>query len=400
MKKILFINSTYGTGGAPKVAKSLFDYLNKDSGYEAYFAYGRGEEAEEKNVVKIGYKWEIYLHAFLVRFLGIEGYGSYFSTLKLINFIKKEKFDVIHLHNIHGYYLNFFRLFDFLKTTDIKIIWTLHDEWAITSLKAHSMGCLHCKTGKGKCTSSYPYPKTFNKLFLKWMLSKKKKTFGGFKNMTIIAPAKWLTDNARKSFLGNYPVINIPNGVDTNIFYPRENKEELRIKYGAGGKSKVVVFSANNLADMHKGASYVLRVAEKLEDKDILFVGIGKGFKSKVENVRVLGRIDEENKISEILGMGDIFLFPTLAETASLALLEAMASGLSVVAFDIEANKEIIGEKEGLLAKSGDLEELVRAVDLVLGDEKALKNKEKLVRDLITNKYKKEFFLAKHMEIY
>ena len=370
MKKVLFINTTFGTGGAPKVAKDLFEYLGNVPEYKVYFAYGRGPEVSIDNVIKIGNLFEKFLHIFLVRVVGIEGFGSYFSTLKLIRFIKKEKIDIVHLHNIHGYYLNFYHLFSFLKKSGIKVLWTFHDEWPITSLKAHSMGCEHCKTGVGKCTSTYPYPKTYNNLFLRRMLNKKKKAFLGLKNVTIISPAIWLTDNIKKSFLGGYQILTIVNGVDNKIFYPRKNKQELREKYNISGGDKVIVFNANNLNDTHKGVGYVLELAEKMKDEKVLFIGFGGGIDGVVnKNIKLMGKINNVNKISEILGLADIFIFPSLVETASLAVLEAMACGLPVVGFKIPALREMVSASTGILCDIGNREEVKNSIVFLIRDD-------------------------------
>lgn len=174
MKKILHINTVYTGGGAAQVARDIFAF-SREHEYEAYFAYGRGEKSHDKNTFKFGNSFENFLHLVLVRFLGLEGFGTYFSTKKLIRFIQKEKFNLIHLHNLHGYYLNFFDLFAFLKTAGIPIIWTFQDEWPLTWLPAHSMGCAHCKGDAGKCSTTYPYPKTYCTLFRGYMLKRKKK---------------------------------------------------------------------------------------------------------------------------------------------------------------------------------------------------------------------------------
>lgn len=112
MKKILILNTTFAKGGAAKVAHTLFSEF-KDV-FDIHFAYGRGQKVDNEKTFYFGNKIEFLIHAFLVRFLGIEGYGTYFSTRKLIKYIKKEKFDIINIHNLHGYYINFFQLFFFL----------------------------------------------------------------------------------------------------------------------------------------------------------------------------------------------------------------------------------------------------------------------------------------------
>ncbi len=397
MKKILFINTTFGSGGAPKVARDLFDELKKGGDFEPFFAYGRGLKVDEKNVIKIGNFLEFYLHVFLVRFLGIEGLGSYFSTKKLINLIKKERFDTIHLHNIHGYYLNFPAFFGFLKKIDAKIIWTFHDEWPINSFKAHSMGCPHCRTGAGKCSSSYSYPKTYFPFLGKYNLIRKKKSFIGLKNLTIISPAKWLSDEIKKSFLKNYEIKYIPNGVDTDLFKPSGDKKILRKKYFLPEDKKIILFTAHKLKDKNKGISHVFYLAEKFPDR--FFLGMGSGIESNFPNLKIYGYVNNKKILADLYALSDVFLFPSYAETAPLAALEAMSSGLPVIGFDIPAIKEIAGDSE-VLVELGDKEALKEFLSRLLSDEEQIKNLGQLARGKIERDFDKNVFLMKYLEIY
>jgi hypothetical protein len=154
--KILQLHTTYNRGGAARVAQQLFTQPTPT--YPQYFAYGRGKKQYVANTYHFGYAIEHGIHATLVRFSGLEGFGSPFSTQRLIRYILKENFSLVHIHNLHGYYVDFFRLFVFLRNRGIPILWTLHDEWAITSLKGHSNDCQHCLTGQDMAHAQPPTP--------------------------------------------------------------------------------------------------------------------------------------------------------------------------------------------------------------------------------------------------
>ncbi len=401
-KKILFINTTFGGGGAPKVARDLFFYLNKTEGYEAYFAYGRGPKSDNPRVIKIGNIFEFFTHLFLVRVLGLEGFGSYFSTRKLINLIKKEKPNIIHLHNLHGYYLNFFTLFKFLKTINASVIWTLHDEWSMTSLRAHSTGCIHCKTGKGPCTSMYTYPKAYFAPFLPWVLAHKHEAFSGLKNMTIVSPAKWLAESAENSFLGQYSIKIVHNGVDTDLFKPLSDKQknDLRIKYNLPTNKKIVLFSAHKMSDKNKGINYVLSLARETAIKNIFFVGIGEMKDPCMSNLKITGYIKDGKKLAEFYGLSDLFIFPSVAETFSLVLLEVMASGLPVIGFDIPAFREIIDPQTGILVPIKNQFALNEAALSLLQDENKIIEMGMAGSKKVSKNFSYQNFISGYMEIY
>ena len=154
------INTEYNRGGAAKIASTLYKALNKRDEITCCFAYGRGNGLKEETVYKFAFLPEIYLQGFLTRITGLQGYGSWISTKRLEDYIQREKFDLIHLHNLHGYYLNL-DFIKFLGKIDIPVVWTLHDGWPITGRCAYWFDCEKWKTGCGNCPDLSSYPKSF-----------------------------------------------------------------------------------------------------------------------------------------------------------------------------------------------------------------------------------------------
>jgi len=232
------INTEFNRGGAAQIARTLFQSLNQKSGFECYFAYGKGEKIDAERTAKFAYLPEVYFQGLLTRCFGLQGYGSWFSTRALEKFIIKEKFDLIHLHNLHGYYLNldFIR---FLGRLDVPVVWTLHDGWPITGRCAYLFECDRWKIGCGDCPNLSWYPRTyFNSSSFMW--KKKKEYFNSEWNPIIVCPSKGLADRVKESYLNEYQVKVIPNAVDTEIFKPK-NKDFIRKKYGISTKKKVVL---------------------------------------------------------------------------------------------------------------------------------------------------------------
>jgi putative colanic acid biosynthesis glycosyltransferase len=347
MKKILIINTALDIGGASKVARYLQELQNTK--FTIHYAYGRKSNLKTANSFYFGNKFETYIHAFTVRFLGIEGYGSYFSTKKLIQYIQKEKIDIINIHNLHGYYINIFSLLTFIQKNNIPTILSIHDEWPLTWLPAHSMGCEHCKKGTGICTNSYTYPKTFSKLFVHYVLQKKQKAFLGIKNLTLISPSDWLTAQIKNSYLKNTPLHTVYNGVDTDVFKPRDSKQALRKKYSLPLHKKIVLFLASSLRDKNKGISHILEAAKSFTREGYLFIGIGNNAGTTNKDIFYTGYIQDSNILADYYSLSDVFCSASTAETFSLSSAEALSCETPVVAFTLPALTHLIPAHVGIV---------------------------------------------------
>ena len=219
MSRILFINSVCN-GSTGTICKNLYKAA-VEAGHECCIAYGRGKAPEGFKAIKIGNKLDIYLHVLKARLFDRSGFGSKHATKEFIKKIDEFKPDIIHLHNIHGYYVNIEILFKYLKNhPEIKKIWTLHDCWAFTGHCAYYTYA-ECNTWQtccnGYCPNKKEYPKTvFSKVESNF--NRKRKIFCDVENMILITPSKWLKKEVEKSYLKSYQTEVIHNGVDINVF--------------------------------------------------------------------------------------------------------------------------------------------------------------------------------------
>lgn len=397
MKKILIINTTLNKGGAARVAYDIFENLNSD--FDIFFAYGRGIKNNNSKTFYFGNKIEMFIHIFLVRFLGLEGFGSYFSTKKLINFIRSGKFDLINLHNLHGYYLNFFTLLNFLEKSKIPVVYSLHDEWPITWMPAHSTRCNHCKTGTGICTNTYSYPKNYFPIFQKYMLRQKKTALTNVTKMTLVCPSVWLQNSINNSFLGKFKIEVIANGINTELFKPVLDKKILRIKHNLPLDKKIILFSASNLKDKSKGIKYMIEAAELLKNKNYLFVGLGNGKITDFENIKTIGYIYEKKELSEIYALSDIFCFASSAETFLLSAAEALSCGIPVVGFDLPVVRELVNNEVGILTANNG-RALSESIDRLMDNEDTRVQMGRAGRILTESKYSKDIFFANYKTLY
>ncbi len=398
MKKVLILNTTLNKGGAARVAHDLYESLGSD--FEMFFAYGRGKKDSDSKTFYFGNRLEMFIHIFLVRFLGIEGFGSYFSTKKLIGFIKKEKFDLIHMHNLHGYCLDFFTLIHFLKQNKISVVWTLHDEWAVSPLSAYRLGCNHCTTGTGKCLNKNNYPKTYFPLMEKRMLNQKKKVFTHNWNPSLVCPSEWLGNQIRQSYLQNLHINVVNNGIDTNLFKPSTDKQLLRAKYNLPLDKRIILFIAANFEDKRKGVSYIVEAAEILQDKNYLFIGLGKGNLQESINIKNLGYVNDKIKLAEIYSLSDVFCFTSTAETFLLTVAEAFSCGIPVLGFDIPVVRELVRNGAGILTTENTSQSLAKEINTLLDNNSKLLEMGQNGRKLIEDNYSKEKFKAGYLKVY
>ncbi|MDD3382528.1 MAG: glycosyltransferase, partial [Bacilli bacterium] len=222
--KVLLIDVNCKRSSTGKIVYDLYQELNKNN-IEASIAYGRGPKIKEKNIYKFGLDLETILHMIMTRITGLTGIYSVISTMRLIRYIKKFKPDVVHIHELHAYFVNLKPLINHLKKNNIKVIHTFHCEFMYTGKCGHAYECEKFKTLCFKCPRLKEYPKSFFLDFTKYMYKQKKKLYKDFDNLTIVTPSKWLLDRVKSSFLKDKKMLVINNGIDVNVFKPYETKD-------------------------------------------------------------------------------------------------------------------------------------------------------------------------------
>lgn len=383
--KILQINSHYNQGGAARIAAYIHRQLLQE-GEESYVAFGRGKKEEEKNTYLFNSSLEVYFSALISRVIGVHGWSNYRATKRLIAFIDKIQPDVIHLHALHGYYLHFHLLFQYLNTKKIPCVWTFHDAFAFTGNCGYYFNCEKWKTGCGNCPNIQTYPKSQWLDFTGWMWKQKKKLFTQGGEKIIVTPSKWLTKEAELSFFGKYPCVTIPNGIDTkNIFYPR-NKEKCRKKYGYSQQEKIVLGIAVGYQDVRKGAKYIIQMAKDLEQETkVVLVGWNEKNNTMLQdtkNIITIPSISNTDILAEYYSLADVFVLPSLAENYATTSLEAMACGTPVVGFAAGGTIEQLTERKGIAVPVGQQTAFNQAVRQALSEKNGLLQGEELAQKI------------------
>ena len=378
--------------------KIMCDIAKKatEEGIDTYCFYGRGNPQKNIKCIRIGNDISVYFHTLLAR-IGFNGYGSYFSTKRLIKQITKINPDIIHLHNIHGYYINLKVLFNYLKKDyKGKIIWTLHDCWAFTGHCSY-FSYIKCKKWQNHCFSC-PQLKFYPKEYIdttKREFKLKKEIFSGLKNLTVITPSFWLKKIVEKSFLNKYEIKTIHNGIDLEIFKPVRDKKILE-KYNISNDKKILLGVANKWEE-RKGLNIFLKLEKYLNDDEIIvLVGLTKKQISKMPS-KIVGieRTDNQKELAKIYSMSEVFINPSSEETFSLVTVEAMACGLPVIVCGISAPKELVSKEIGIVLNSYNSKDYYNAYRIISEKKNNRKNIVKYAQ-----KFSKEKMIAEYLKNY
>lgn len=359
--RVLQINSVCGYGSTGRIATDLYDVLERE-GHECCIAYGRGIAPEGYNTIKIGNKFDFYLHVLKTRLFDLHGFGSTKATEKLIKEIEEYNPDIIQLHNIHGYYLNVEVLFNYLSTKNTIVVWLLHDQWAFSGHSAYFDLDSKGKIPEGNLLDSQKkdYPQSWIGENSKENYKRKKQLFTKVPNMTIVTPSNWLLELTEKSFLSMYPRELIHNGIDLNIFKPTKSsfKEKNNLL------DKKIILGVASIWDERKGLKYFEMLAEKLDDKyKIVLVGIDDKTKKSLNNKIIsIKRTSNIRELVEIYSSADIFVNPTLEDNFPTTNLESLACGTPVVTYNTGGSPESIDEVTGFVVPKGNKEKLYQCV--------------------------------------
>ena len=286
---------------------------------------------------------------------------SYFGTRALIRQLKRISPDVIHLHNLHGWYIDLPQLFRYMKRHHIRVVWTLHDCWSFTGQCPHFLmaGCNKWQTGCHGCSQHDRYPATRVDR-TKTMWRRKKDWFTGVENLTLVTPSYWLAGLVRQSYLKDYPLTVIRNGIDLSVFKPTEN--DFSAQYRCEGKHILLGVAAD--WGERKGLDVFVELSRRLDDSyQIVLVGTRDDVDRLLpDNVISIHRTANPQELAEIYTAADVFVNPTREEVLGLVNIEALACGTPVITFDAGGSPECIDESCGSVVPVDCLETLVREI--------------------------------------
>lgn len=337
------------------------------------------------------------LNVALARITGFNGCFAWFETYKLLKKIDEFKPDIIHLHNLHDSYINLSMLFSYIKKHNVPTVWTLHDCWAFTGQCPHFtiVKCDKWKVGCHNCPQYKEYPASlYDNTKKMWQL--KKKWFTGVKNMTIVTPSEWLAGLARESYLKQYPIEVINNGIDLNVFKPTHSNFRERYEIPA---EKHIILGVSFAWGYRKGLDCFVEIAEKLgEQYQIVLVGTDDEIdKNLPHNIISIHRTQNQKELAEVYSAADVFVMPTREENYPTVNMEAIACGTPVVTFDTGGSPEMLDDKTGIVVKANDIEATKKAIKDIC-EKKKCNDEEYIVAYSKKSDMKKRF--AEYIELY
>lgn len=357
--KVAHICTKAMNGSVGCIARNISKKIDS-SGGASIICYARGSEMEGSGAFRFNNKFGVYSHALLSRVFDSDGLHSKKPTIKLIRFLEEFKPDIIHLHCLHGYYINYPLLFKYLKESKIKVVWTMHDCWAYTGHCTHYFysNCMKWKTGCNQCPEKKEYPKSLICDKSKRNFDLKKKTFTLLPSdqMIIVTPSRWLMDEIQQSFLNKYQIKLINNDVDSNIFNSIGNvKIEKRI------------LGVANVWTKRKGLEDFISLKKYIpSDYKILIVGATeKQIKTFSKfGIKAITRTSNQNELAELYRNSTILFNPTYEDNYPTVNLEAISCGLPVVTYRTGGSPESIELTGlGIIIQNKDYNSVVNYLD-------------------------------------
>ncbi len=358
--KVVQINTVCGSGSTGKICVGISSVLD-DYGIENYILYTSGQSKDSH-----GIKCSEPLHklqAFRSRILGNYGFNSRKTTEILISELERIKPDVVHLHNLHGHNCDLSLLMNYFKSHHTKLFWTFHDCWAFTAYCPHFVmaKCDKWKTGCHHCVQS----KTFSWFSDRsaWLYEKKRKTFEGL-NLTIITPSHWLAGFVKESFLKDYPVKVIHNGIDLNVFCCRDS--DFRERYGIA-KDQFMILGVADKWVPRKGPDVFIELSKHLNEKfKIVLVGTDDSIDKQLpSNIISVHRTANQIELAKIYTAADLLVNPTREEVFGLVNVEANACGTPVLMYRTGGSPECIDDKSGAIVECDDINALYREINRI-----------------------------------
>ena len=387
------------TGSTGTMAENI-GQIALSKNWSSYIAFGRFERDSLSNKIKIGNRFQILIHGFITRLFDLHGLGSSRATLKLIEYIKILQPDIIHLHHLHGYYINYKILFNYLNNTNIPVVWTFHDCWSFTGHCAH-FDYIKCEKWKHICHNcpqkkEYPASYFFDRSKENYIL--KRSLFTKNRNLIIVSVSKWMENIVRESFFKQTKIFTIHNGIDTKIFKPLN--EPLKLLSNILLKNKFIILGVASPWNKKKGFYEFLNLS-KIIDHSMIIVMVGLN-KSQLLNLpsNIIGieKTENKNQLANIYSCADVFLNLTLEDNFPTTNIEAMACGTPVITYNTGGSGESISHNTGMEVLQGSLKDVLSAINKVKENGKDFYSNN--CRNTAILNYNKETQFEKYFDIY
>ena len=404
MKKLLQINPVIRINTSTGRIMQEIGQLAISKGWESYIAYSYGRDGVkpcDSKLVPVGNKADVAWHGLVTRLTDRHGLASEGATRAFIREIERIQPDIIHIHNIHGYFLNYRVLFDYLAKCDIPVVWTVHDCWLYTG-HCYYYSYIGCNKWKSECVHC-PQRKLFP---TSWWADRSKQNFRDKKaaftslpkeRFTIVPVSRWIKGEMLQSFLKDYDFRVIHNGIDTNVFTIYDPTEVKR-KYQLEGKR--IILGVASIWCEEKGWNDFMRLAEQLDEHErLVLVGVDEKHQALLpKHVTGISRTENIRQLAELYSAAEVFVNPTWQDNYPTVNLEAIACGTPVVTYRTGGSIEAVTESTGLVVEQGDIDGLLKAVRTI--EERGKAHYQQPCRAYALANFKKEDRYAEYLKLY
>ena len=370
MKKLLQINPVIRSNTSTGRIMQEIGELAMANGWESYIAYSGGRDGSKpckSNLIPVGGKADVAFHGLWTRLTDRHGLASWGATRKFIKEIEALRPDVIHIHNIHGYFLNYKILFEYLAKKNIPVVWTVHDCWLYTGHCYHyaGVGCRKWMTQCEHCPQTRAFPASLLLDRSRQNYVDKKKAFASLQNLIIVTVSEWMKGEMSHSFLKDCRYQVIHNGIDLDVFDVQSDDKAVREKYNLGNKK--IILGLASIWCREKGWDDFVEMSGMLdEDEVIVMVGVSEEQQKMLpENIVAIRRTENVRQLAELYSAATAFVNPTWQDNYPTVNLEAIACGTPVVTYRTGGSVEAVTEGTGFIVEQGDIKGLLEAVRTV-----------------------------------
>ena len=367
---LLQINVDANNGSNGSIARDI-GTMALARGWNSYIAYGRRHIPCDSQLIRVGNDLDVKFHGLMTRLFDRHGLASVITTKLFLRKVDKIKPDIVHLHNIHGYFINYKLLFEYIIKHNIPVVWTFHDCWPFTGHCGYfeSYACSRWKSGCYDCPAVHGYPSSlfFDRSKQAFLL--KKELFTLPKTLHVATVSKWLKGLVEESFFSKYPVHVVYDGIDTNSYIYRNSN--LREMYGL--EEKFVLLSAAANWTKAKGWDDYIKLSKMLpDDCIIMLVGVTEEQKRNLPpQIIAVPRQEGKDKLAEYYSMADILLNLSYQETFGMTTAEAMACGTPGISYNRTACPELLTPETGIVVEAGDMRQILEAIAIIKKNGKA-----------------------------
>lgn len=338
----------------------------RERGYEAYTASKWVKTAVDRKRndpwhYYIGSRLENTVHRYFSWMTDFQDTASCWATRRLIRRIERVQPDLVHLHDVVGWYLNIDVLFRYLKKKGIPVIWTFHDCWAFTGrcIYFDAAGCDRWKTGCGNCPQLNYMPRTWWFDRSAWNFRRKRNLFTALEGLTIVTPSQWLKDLTEQSFFAGRDIRVINNGIDLNVFHPCKEGEYYRRLSEEGKK---IVLGVAGTWSVRKGLDALVKLSRELPEDRYRVVVVGAEAVPDAPEILCIPCTHNAGELAQIYSAADVLVNPTLEDNFPTVNLEALACGTPVVTYRTGGSPESVTPQTGIVVAKGDYDALKAAV--------------------------------------